>query len=87
LDHYMENRVSRLEKDLLAELQAHILDRKACDWFGIFLTIYVQLSNLERDTWSLSTWEHDSDMLHERVRALVCYFLLTIRGTCSHHSH
>lgn len=70
LDAYIENRIATLEKELLAELQSHILDRNAYDWFGIFLTIYVQLSSLEKDIWSLETWEHDFDMLHERVRAL-----------------
>jgi hypothetical protein len=71
LDSHLENRVANIEKELLAELQTRILDRNSNDWFGIYLTIYMQLSSLERDTWDLSTWEHDSEMLRESVRTLV----------------
>ncbi|KAF8247772.1 hypothetical protein K440DRAFT_550521 [Wilcoxina mikolae CBS 423.85] len=70
LDFYLEDRISTLEKELLAELQSRILDRNSYDWFGIFLTIYIYLSSMERDTWSLHTWENDADMLTQRVHEL-----------------
>lgn len=70
LDFYLESRIAHLEKEVLEELQAHILDRNSLDWFGIYLTIFIILSTLERDTWSLNTWEHDSEMLHQRVQML-----------------
>ncbi|KAI5794831.1 hypothetical protein FPQ18DRAFT_328492 [Pyronema domesticum] len=70
LDYYVENRVATLEKELLAELQARILDRNPNEWFGIFLAIYIHLCSIERDNWCLSTWNHDKDILIERVRQL-----------------
>ena len=80
LDAQLEFRVATIEKELLAELQKQILEHNSTDWFGIFLTIYVHLSSLERDTWSLNTWEHDGPTLQEQVRQLVGF-------TCSYTFH
>ncbi|KAI5858007.1 hypothetical protein BZA05DRAFT_112320 [Tricharina praecox] len=70
LDAQLELRVATMENELLTELQNHILDRNSTDWFGIFLTIFVHLSSIERDTWGLNTWEHDGPTLQERFLQL-----------------
>lgn len=74
LDFYIESRVAAIEKEVLTELQSHILDRNSYDWFGIFLAIYIYLTGLESDLWNLETWEHDAEILRDRVRELVGHF-------------
>lgn len=73
LDFYLEARIATLEKDLLKDLQTCILQQERSNWFGTYLTIYVYLSNIERDTWSLHTWDHDADVLAQRVAQMVQY--------------
>ena len=74
LDMFVESRMLTIEKDLLIELQSHILNRNSYDWFGIYLVIYTYLAGLELDSWNLATWEHNDAVLrmHERVRDIVC---------------
>ncbi|KAI5806288.1 hypothetical protein EDC01DRAFT_609618, partial [Geopyxis carbonaria] len=66
LDGYVEGRVAILEEELLEELQKCIFKKESVDWFGTYLTMFVVLSSLERDTWALHTWVFDSPKLHER---------------------
>lgn len=66
LDSYIEERVATLEEELLDELQKCIFKKESVDWFGTYLTMFVVLGSLERDTWALHTWDFDSPKLHER---------------------
>lgn len=71
LDSALEARIAVLEKEVLTELQTRIFKKQPLEWFGSFLTTYLLLSALERDTWSLYTWDHDSARMNERVAYLV----------------
>lgn len=71
LDSRVESWMAELEQDVLAELQTKIFRRNPADWFAIYLTLFVTLSSLERDSWGLQTWTADADNLLERVKSLV----------------
>lgn len=71
LDARVEAFMAELEQKVLAELQVKIFRRNPADWFGIYLTLFVTLSSLERDSWGLQTWTTDADGLLERVKILV----------------
>ena len=73
LDFYLEARIATLERDLLKDLQTYILQQERSNWFGTYLAIYVYLCNIERDTWSLRTWDNDADILAQRVAQMVWY--------------
>lgn len=63
--------MGELAQDVLAELQVKIFRRNPADWFGIYLTLFVTMSSLERDSWGLQAWITDADSLLERVKSLV----------------
>lgn len=71
LDSKVESWIAELEQDVLAELQVKIFRRNPADWFVIYLTLFVTLSSLERDSWGLQAWTTDADSLLERVKSLV----------------
>lgn len=71
LDARVESWMAELEQDVLAELQVKIFRRNPADWFGIYLTLFVTMSSLERDSWGLQAWTTDADSLLERVKSLV----------------
>lgn len=56
LDSIIEARLAENEQRLLNELQNTIFARRQKEWFVIFLTTFVYLSAVEKDTWSLETW-------------------------------
>lgn len=74
LDSRVESWMAELEQDVLVELQTKIFRRNPADWFGIYLTLFVTLSSLERDSWGLKTWTADANNLLERVKSLVSLF-------------
>lgn len=56
LDSIIEKRASELEHQFLSELQTMIVRRQPNEWFGMYLAMFVYLSAMEKDTWSLETW-------------------------------
>lgn len=71
LDSRVESWMAELEQEVLSGLQVKIFRRNPADWFGIYLTLFVTLSSLERDSWGLQAWTADADSLLERVKSLV----------------
>ncbi|CAZ82073.1 unnamed protein product [Tuber melanosporum] len=70
LDARVEEWMAQREQGLLTELQTKIFKRNSTDWFTIYLTLFVTLSTLEMDTWSLKTWATDSKDLLDRIEAM-----------------
>ncbi|KAG0637455.1 hypothetical protein HOY80DRAFT_1010687 [Tuber brumale] len=70
LDARVEEWMAQREQGLLTELQTKIFKRNSTDWFTIYLTLFVILSTLEMDTWSLKTWAADSKDLLDRIEAM-----------------
>lgn len=71
LDSLLEARMALLEEELLAELQLRVPRRIASEWFGIYLAIYVYFASIERDSWSLKTWEIDSQSVKAKTSDMV----------------
>ena len=57
LDSIVEKRTADFEQIFLTELQTRIFRRQPKEWFGIFLSVFVFLSGMEKDTWNMETWD------------------------------
>lgn len=75
LDARVEGWMAQTEQELLTELQSKIFKRSSTDWFTIYLTLFITLSTLEMDTWSLMTWATDSKNLLDRIEMMVRGYL------------
>lgn len=60
LDRAFETRMDELEKQTLEKLQAAIFKRHRDSWCSIFLTSFILLHSLERDTWNMSAWDYET---------------------------
>ncbi|RPA99491.1 hypothetical protein L873DRAFT_1828020 [Choiromyces venosus 120613-1] len=70
LDARVEEWMAQTEQELLTDLQTKIFKRNSTDWFTIYLTLFITLSTLEMDTWSLKTWAADSKDLLYRIETM-----------------
>ncbi|KAI0448389.1 hypothetical protein F5B21DRAFT_126656 [Xylaria acuta] len=59
LDRAFETRMDEIEKEILEKLQAAIFKRHRYHWCSIFLSSFILLHSLERDTWNMSAWEYE----------------------------
>ncbi|KAI8951735.1 hypothetical protein F4801DRAFT_589557 [Xylaria longipes] len=60
LDRAFETRMDEIEKEILEKLQAAIFKRHRDYWCSIFLSSFILLHSLERDTWNMSAWEYET---------------------------
>lgn len=60
LDRAFETRMDELEKQILEKLQAAIFKRHRDYWCSIFLSSFILLHSLERDTWNMSAWDYET---------------------------
>ncbi|KAF4341301.1 hypothetical protein FBEOM_4774 [Fusarium beomiforme] len=60
LDEAFEIRMDELEKEILEKLQDMVLCRERSKyWCAIFLTTFILLNSLEKDSWNMHAWEHE----------------------------
>ncbi|KAI1127254.1 hypothetical protein F5Y10DRAFT_243219 [Nemania abortiva] len=60
LDKAFETRMDEIEKEVLEKLQAAIFKRHRDYWCSIFLSSFILLHSLERDTWNMSAWDYET---------------------------
>ncbi|KAI0857416.1 hypothetical protein F4860DRAFT_358596 [Xylaria cubensis] len=60
LDRAFETRMDEIERQILEKLQAAIFKRHRDYWCSIFLSCFILLHSLERDTWNMSAWEYET---------------------------
>ncbi|KAI0873286.1 hypothetical protein GGS24DRAFT_402699 [Hypoxylon argillaceum] len=60
LDRAFETRMDQIEKEILEKLQAAIFKRHRDYWCSIFLSSFILLHSLERDTWNMSAWDYET---------------------------
>lgn len=60
LDRAFETRMDEIEKEILERLQAAIFKRHRDYWCSIFLSSFILLHSLERDTWNMSAWGYET---------------------------
>ncbi|KAI0111107.1 hypothetical protein GGR51DRAFT_547303 [Nemania sp. FL0031] len=60
LDRAFETRMDEIEKEVLEKLQAAIFKRHRDYWCSIFLSSFILLHSLERDTWNMSAWDYET---------------------------
>lgn len=63
LDREFELRMNRLEREILEKLQDMIFRHDRGRWTSMFLTIFIFLHGLERDTWNMNAWEYEVNKL------------------------
>jgi hypothetical protein len=84
LDYLIEKYRQELERKILRDMEISITPPRNPDvWFSFFLTAFVYLAALERDTWELETWKAKTAKFaaHPNVVAFVrlhTFDLLTI---------
>lgn len=69
LDSIIEERIDRLEKEILTDLQTRAISTQSKpkdgspphDYYIMFMEIFIYLSALERDTWGLLAWRRELD--------------------------
>ncbi|KAI0544140.1 hypothetical protein F4679DRAFT_591827 [Xylaria curta] len=60
LDRAFETRMDEIERQILEKLQAAIFKRHRDYWCSIFLSSFILLHSLERDTWNMTAWEYET---------------------------
>ncbi|KAI0521653.1 hypothetical protein F5B22DRAFT_634544 [Xylaria bambusicola] len=60
LDRAFEKRMDEIEKEILEKLQVAIFKRHRDQWCSIFLASFILLHSLERDTWNMRAWDHET---------------------------
>ncbi|KAJ3553297.1 hypothetical protein NPX13_g10918 [Xylaria arbuscula] len=60
LDRAFEKRMDEIEKEILEKLQVAIFKRHRDQWCSIFLSCFILLHSLERDTWNMTAWDHET---------------------------
>ncbi|PNP75449.1 hypothetical protein FNYG_11253 [Fusarium nygamai] len=62
LDKAFEIRMDELERKILEQLQDMILRRdRSTHWCAIFLTTFILLHSLEKDSWNMHAWEYEKN--------------------------
>ncbi|KAF5965517.1 hypothetical protein FBULB1_12164 [Fusarium bulbicola] len=62
LDKAFEIRMDELEREILERLQDVILRRdRSTYWCAIFLTTFILLHSLEKDSWNMHAWEYEKN--------------------------
>ncbi|KAG5751898.1 hypothetical protein H9Q70_005434 [Fusarium xylarioides] len=62
LDKAFEIRMDELEQEILEQLQDVILRRdRSTHWCAIFLTTFILLHSLEKDSWNMHAWEYEKN--------------------------
>ncbi|KAI7771604.1 hypothetical protein LZL87_011807 [Fusarium oxysporum] len=62
LDKAFEIRMDELEREILGQLEDMILYRKRSTyWCAIFLTTFILLHSLEKDSWNMHAWEYEKN--------------------------
>ncbi|KPM36278.1 hypothetical protein AK830_g10293 [Neonectria ditissima] len=61
LDSALEQRMDELERELLERLQSMVFRRHQDNWCAIFLTSFILLHSLERDSWNMHAWEYEKN--------------------------
>ncbi|KAF5682855.1 hypothetical protein FCIRC_4712 [Fusarium circinatum] len=62
LDKAFEIRMDELEREILQRLQDVILRRdRSTYWCAIFLTTFILLHSLEKDSWNMHAWEYEKN--------------------------
>ncbi|KAF5236317.1 hypothetical protein FANTH_11269 [Fusarium anthophilum] len=62
LDKAFEIRMDELEREILERLQDVILRRdRSMYWCAIFLTTFILLHSLEKDSWNMHAWEYEKN--------------------------
>ncbi|KAG5789672.1 hypothetical protein H9Q69_011266 [Fusarium xylarioides] len=62
LDMAFEIRMDELEREILEQLQDMILRRdRSTYWCAIFLTTFILLHSLEKDSWNMHAWEYEKN--------------------------
>jgi hypothetical protein len=61
LDRALELRMDELEKEILEQLQQAVYSRHRDNWCAIFLTSFILLHSLEKDSWNMHAWEHEKN--------------------------
>ncbi|KAF5614435.1 uncharacterized protein FSUBG_315 [Fusarium subglutinans] len=62
LDKAFEIRMDELEREILGRLQDVILRRdRSTYWCAIFLTTFILLHSLEKDSWNMHAWEYEKN--------------------------
>jgi len=56
LDGLFEQRMANLEKEILCDLQKAMYKNRRDLWFSIFLSTFLVVHTLERDSWNLHAW-------------------------------
>ncbi|KAF2971577.1 hypothetical protein GQX73_g2023 [Xylaria multiplex] len=59
LDKAFEKRMDEIEKEILEKLQVAIFKRHRDYWCSIFLSSFILLHSLEKDTWNMRAWEYE----------------------------
>ncbi|KAI0532102.1 hypothetical protein GGR58DRAFT_507768 [Xylaria digitata] len=59
LDRAFEKRMDEIEKEILEKLQVAIFKRHRDYWCSIFLSSFILLHSLEKDTWNMRAWEYE----------------------------
>ncbi|CVL02378.1 uncharacterized protein FPRN_08069 [Fusarium proliferatum] len=62
LDKAFEIRMDELEREILEQLQDMILrGERSTYWCAIFLTTFILLHSLEKDSWNMHAWEYEKN--------------------------
>lgn len=62
LDRAFEIRMDELEREILEQLQDMILrGERSTYWCAIFLTNFILLHSLEKDSWNMHAWEYEKN--------------------------
>ncbi|KAI1419200.1 hypothetical protein F5Y12DRAFT_789271 [Xylaria sp. FL1777] len=60
LDQAFETRMDEIERETLEKLQVSIFKRHRDHWCSIFLSSFILLHSLERDTWNMRAWDYET---------------------------
>ncbi|KAI0975629.1 hypothetical protein F4678DRAFT_469508 [Xylaria arbuscula] len=61
LDRAFETRMDEIEKEMLEKLQVSIFKQHRNHWCSIFLSSFILLHSLERDSWNMKAWEYETN--------------------------
>lgn len=60
LDRAFEKRMDEIEREILEQLQQAVFRKHREIWCSIFLTSFIVLHSLEKDSWNMHAWEFET---------------------------
>lgn len=60
LDQAFESRMNEIEREVLEKLQQAVFKKHRELWCSIFLTTFIMLHSLKKDSWNMHAWEYET---------------------------